>query len=148
MTPKADSVFLDTSVIISAVLSETGGARQLFRLGEIGVLQLVVGPNVLRESEEVVRRKAPASLEKLAFLLNVGKVETSVAPSGELVQQARLFVEYRPDAYVLAEALQSNAGWLVTHDKKHFFADGITFDLPLQIGTPGDLLQAFQARYS
>ena len=48
-------IFLDTSVIFAAVLSETGGARTLFRLGEVGLLQLIVGSNVLRECEEVVR---------------------------------------------------------------------------------------------
>ena len=54
MTPKNHRVFLDTSVIFAAVLSPTGGARKLFLLGEAGLLQLVVGPTVLNECQDVV----------------------------------------------------------------------------------------------
>ena len=56
MTPKNLRVFLDTSVVFAAVLSPTGGSRQLFLLGEVGSLTLIVGPTVLQECEQVVRR--------------------------------------------------------------------------------------------
>jgi hypothetical protein len=64
-------IFLDTSVIFAAVLSEIGRARKLFKLGEAGVLQHIVGSNVLRECEVVVRHKAPTTLPTLAYLLDV-----------------------------------------------------------------------------
>lgn len=54
---KPPKVFLDTSVIIAAVLSRTGGARELFYLGEAAILQPRVGENVLRECEAIVQRK-------------------------------------------------------------------------------------------
>ena len=44
-------IFLDTSVVFSAVYSPEGGARKLFLLGEIGALQLIIGPTVLQECE-------------------------------------------------------------------------------------------------
>ena len=77
-------IFLDTSVIFSAVLSEMGGARKLFRLGEAGMIQLVVGPNVLRECEEVIWHKVPASLPTLAYLLELGLVEIAPQPLRDL----------------------------------------------------------------
>jgi predicted nucleic acid-binding protein len=147
MTQKNLKVFLDTSVIFAAVLSKTGGARKMFHLGEAGTLHLVVGQAVLREADEVVRRKMPASLPLLAHLLSIGRVETSMPPTQEQLQQARAYVQYVPDAHVLAEALQANPDWFVTHDKEHFLNLECEVELPFRIGTPGDLLQAFKDRF-
>ena len=55
MTLKILSVFMDTSVIFSAVLSSSGGARKLFQLGESGLLKLYIGPNVPRELYQLIR---------------------------------------------------------------------------------------------
>lgn len=145
MTPKSLRVFLDTSVIFVAVLSGAGGAPKLFHLGEAGFLELVVGSNVLRECEDVVQRKAPHSLPRLAQLLAAGQVQTSPPPSQAHIQIARTCVIYAPDALVLAEALQAEVAWFVTHDKAHFLKQGNLPALPFQFGTPGDLIQALQA---
>lgn len=141
MTPKSLKVFLDTSVLFSAVLSSTGGARKLFLLGEAGLLNLMVGRHVLREADEVVRRKAPASLPLMAQLLELGGVKTIPAPTPKQVESARSLIAYRPDACVLAEAIRSGADWFVTHDKEHFLKTGSSIKLSFKIGTPGDLLQ-------
>ena len=65
-----ERVFLDTSALFAAVLSETGGARQLLKLGEAGVIALWVGPTVLAEIDAVLARKSPASKTRLALLLD------------------------------------------------------------------------------
>lgn len=148
MTPGKLKVFLDTSVLFSAVLSSTGGARKLFLLGEAGLLILVVGKHVLREADEVVRRKAPASLPLLAQLLELGGVETVPAPTHKQMESARSVITYRPDAYVLAEAIRSEADWFVTHDKEHFIKARTSIKLPFEIGTPGDLLQKLKDDFS
>lgn len=146
--PTSHRIFLDTSVVFAAVLSESGGARKLFRLGEAGVIQLVLGPNVLRECEEVVRRKALTSLPTLAYLLELGQVEIAANPPDELVEQAYEIVAYRPDAYVLAEAIFAEPDWLVTHDKEHFRKVREDSELAFQIGTPGDLIQALKEEFT
>ncbi len=120
MMSRSYRVFLDTSVIFAAVLSEKGGARKLFQLGEAGVIQLIIGPNVLRESEAVVRRKVPASLPSLAYLLELARVEVTSNPRDDQVEKAKSIVAYEPDAYVLAEAMSAEPDWFVTHDKQHF----------------------------
>lgn len=148
MTPKNLKVFLDTSVIFAAVLSNTGGARKLFQIGEARLLHLVVGPAVLREADEVVRRKIPASLPLLAQLLSSGWVETSPASTRKQLELARVFVQYPPDARVLAEAIQANPDWFVTHDKEHFLQMHSETDLSFRIGTPGDLLQSIRDDFS
>jgi predicted nucleic acid-binding protein len=141
MPPKNLKVFLDTSVLFSAVLSSTGGARKLFLLGEAGLLDLLVGRHVLREADEVVRRKVPASLPLLAQLLELGGVGTVLSPTQKQIESAQSVIAYRPDAYVLAEAIRSEADWFVTHDKEHFLKARVSIKLSFEIGTPGDLLQ-------
>ena len=144
MPPKNRKVFLDTSVVFAAVLSPTGGARKLFRLGEAGLLKLFMGPNVLRECDEVVRRRAPASLSTLAQLLEIGQVETTPAPTRKKIEFARSLVGYEPDADVLAEAISAEPDWFVTHDKEHFLKELKDPDLVFLIGTPGDLIQSLK----
>ena len=147
MTPKKPRIFLDTSVIFAAVLSPTGGARKLFLLGESGLMQLVVGPTVLRECQEVVQRKSPATLPTLAQLLASASLETSQAPTKKQIDTAEAYVQYVPDTRVLAEAILAKPDWFVTHDKEHFIKHRSKINLPFEIGTPGDVLQWFKDDY-
>ena len=135
-------VFLDTSVIFSAVYSETGGARKLFRLGEAGAIQLLVGPTVLQEAESVLRRKAPATLPKLAIFMELGGVAVVEKAAPVMLETARKLVSYEPDAFVLAEALGAGPDWFATHDQAHFLKPLGEIDLPFRPGTPGDVIQA------
>lgn len=144
MPRKNLKIFLDTCVLFSAVLSPSGGARKLFQLAEAGLLQLIVGPTVLREADEVVRRKASASLPVLAQLLSAGKVETCFTPTLKQILSAQALVKYIPDARVLAEAVRAEVDWFVTHDKEHFLKAKKEINLSFVIGTPGDLLQSFK----
>jgi predicted nucleic acid-binding protein len=141
MTQRKLRVFLDTSVLIAAVLSPGGGSRKLFKLSEAGMLRLMVGPNVLRECDDVVRQKNFLSSPELAQMLASSRVETSLAPTNRQIKTARSYVAYAPDAYVLAEAILAKPDWFVTHDKEHFLKQRSKITLPFEIGTPGDLLQ-------
>ena len=147
MTTKKPRLFLDTSVIFAAVLSPTGGARKLFLLGEAGLMQLVVGPTVLRECQEVIQRKSPATLPTLAQLLASASLETSQAPAQKQISVAQAYVQYAPDARVLAEAMLAKPDWFVTHDMEHFLHHRSKINLPFEIGTPGDVLQRFKDDY-
>lgn len=132
-------VFLDTSVIFAAILSPEGGARMVFRLGEIGYLQLMAGKQVLKECEAVVQRKAPQTLPELAVLLDVVNMTITPEASEENLERAKSLVIYPPDAWVLAEAMQANPDWFLSHDRQHLLRVPQEA-LPFRIGTPGDLL--------
>jgi predicted nucleic acid-binding protein len=147
MMPRNLKFFLDTSVIISAVLSSTGGSRQVFYLGEAGVLDLIVGPSVLREADEVVRRKIPGSLPLLAQLLFAAQVKTSRDSTPEQIENARACVEYPPDAFVLAEAMAAQPDWFITHDKEHFLKPRNDLHLSFKVGTPGELILSIKEGY-
>ena len=110
-------------------------------------MQLVVGPTVLRECQEVILRKSPASLPTLAQLLASASLETSEAPKQKQVDSAEVYVQYVPDARVLAEAMLAKPDWFVTHDKEHFLHHRSKINLSFKIGTPGDVLQRFKDNY-
>lgn len=145
---RSHRIFLDTCVIFAAVLSEMGGPQALFRLGEAGVLQLVVGSNVLRECDEVVRRKAPASLPALAYLLELGLVEIATRSTNEFIKQAKAMVAYEPDAVVLAEAMAVESDQFINHHKDHFLKANLGSSLSIRIGTPWDLIQPLEDEFT
>ncbi len=117
----------------------------VFRLGEIGYLQLMAGKRVLNECEAVIRRKAPHTLPELAILLDVVKLTVTPEASNENLERARLLVSYPPDALILAEAIQANPDWFLSHDHQHLLK--VPPDaLPFQLGTPGDLLNWLKSR--
>jgi predicted nucleic acid-binding protein len=140
MTPKSPEIFLDTSVIIAAVMSPTGGARLLFHLAHAGTIQLLVGTGVLHEAEEVMRRKAPELLGLLAQLLDEAGIEISKPPTLAQQKKAQSLLSYSPDVSVLAQAISAKPDWLISHDKAHFVGNPGLDELPFKIGTPGDVI--------
>ena len=129
-------------MVFAAVYSKDGGARMLFRLGEIGLVKIIIGPSVLREAEEVVRRKAPSSLPELAKLLAAADVLPGEKPKEKLLSKASKMIEYTADALILAEAWQAQPTWFVTLDRKHFLNNKALQGLPFLVGTPGDAIQS------
>ena len=142
-----EQVFLDTSALFAAVLSATGGARQLFKLGEAGVITLWVGPTVLAEMDAVLTRKSPGSKGALALLLDRAKVQIGPAPAPAMQTQAQAVVTYPPDADVVAEALAAQVDYLVSLDRQHLVDNPRNTALPFPIGTPGDCLAWLRARW-
>lgn len=133
-------VFLDTSVVFAAVLSPDGGARMVFRLGEVGYLQLMMGKVALKECELVIQRKVPQTLPELALLLDAARIVITPEASNENLERARALVSYSPDALILAEAMQANPDWFLSHDRQHLLKVSPEA-LPFRMGTPGDFLR-------
>ena len=134
-------IFLDTSALFSAVLSETGGARQLLKLGEAGIITLWVGPTVLAEMDAVVNRKSPDSKGILALLLDRAGVQIGTLPEPTDQARARAAVAYAPDAGVVAEA-----DYLVSLDHQHLVGNPKAQALPFPVGAPGDCLAWLRAQ--
>ena len=136
-TPK---IFLDTSVIIAAIFSSTGGARELFHLANNDSITLYVGDIVLKEADTVLLRKKPALRKILAKVLSSPNIKITEPPSEEAQKIASRLMDYAPDAQVLAEAIQANPDWFVSHDRQHFLDKPHLAELNFQIGSPGDAL--------
>jgi len=143
--PKA---FLDTSALFAGLWSDSGGARQILKLAEAGMVTLSVSPQVLSEIENNLRSKAPELLGKLAVLLErVGLVLTTTAPESRY--QAALTLTGHPgDGRVLADAWESGVDYFVTLDRQHFLDnDSLRVALPFPLGTPGDFLLWYRQNY-
>ena len=144
--PSSVRVFLDTSAVFSAVYSEAGGARRILKLGEAGLLDLRVGPSVLAEAEAVINRKAPTIAAHLVLLLDRSQVVVGREASSADLDAALAIVDYVPDAQILAEALASEAGYLVSLDRQHLLGNPRADLLPFPIGTAGDFLAWYRRR--
>jgi predicted nucleic acid-binding protein len=140
MKPKP-RLFLDTSALFSGIWSAEGGARMLLRLGEAGVVELLVSSQVLAEIDDVIRRKAPQQLATLAVLLD--RIQASIAPAAppELAARCRELITHPNDARILADAWHNQADYLVTLDRAHFLeVPDLAKQVAFPIGTPGDCL--------
>ena len=128
-----NSVFLDSSVLFTAVNSPAGGSSKLFTLKNIKLVSSVV---VLAEVERNVRKKLQSyHLER--FFLLVSKIDiTSQIPNDRLVTQAQKVIA-KKDALILAEAKQAKTHFLVTLDRKHFLIKSVAkFLKPQKVLTP------------
>lgn len=134
-------VFLDTNILIAAIFSATGGAREILRLGEIGAIQLFVSQDVLAELEENVLKKKPQHLAIIAIVLEHSGVEVVEPPAVETVQHCQHFLAYADDAVVLAAAIDAQVDYFVTLDRQHFLNNLlIPTTLPVLLGAPSDFL--------
>jgi predicted nucleic acid-binding protein len=141
-------VFLDTSALFAGLWSDSGGARQILKLAEAGLVTLAVSPQVLSEIENNLRRKAPDLLGKLAVLLDrVGLVLMGTAPETRY-EAALTLTDHPGDGRVLADAWESGVDFFVTLDRQHFLDNkGLRVALPFPLGTPGDFLLWYRQNY-
>lgn len=132
------TVFLDSSVLFSAVNSPTGGSAKLFITKEI---KLVTSKVVATEVERNVRKKlASYHLERMMLLMSQLTLLPQ-SPGVERIKRAKTVIVEK-DAVILAEAKQSKADIIATLDKKHFFTKTVMdFVKPQKILAPEMILK-------
>ena len=113
----------------------------LLKLGEAGVVELLVSSQVLEEIEDVIRRKAAQLLPTLALLLDRSQAKIEPTAPNEMAEHCRRLVSHSGDAHILSDAWHNQADFLVTLDRAHFFdLPALAGQVPFLIGTPGDCL--------
>lgn len=134
-------VFLDTSALFAGIWSAEGGGRLILTLGEIGAIDLLISPHILRELEGALRRKAPTALAPLALLLDRARVEIVESASTRAAGELGSMVGHPADTAILADALAAHPDYFVTLDREHFLDNLDLRDrLLFSMGTPGDFL--------
>jgi predicted nucleic acid-binding protein len=134
-------LFLDTSALFAGLWSESGGARQLLKLGELGLIGIQVSPRVLKEIEAVLRAKAPQTLGSLALLMDRARIRVAPPATRKILKRANALVRHPGDARVIADAWAAQVGFFATLDKQHFLENMVLRQsLPFPLGTPGDAL--------
>lgn len=131
------TVFVDSSVLFTAVNSPTGGSAKLFTIKH---LQLITSSFVLTEVERNIRKKLlDYHLERFFILVSQLIIIDIPIQHAILVKVEKAIVE--KDAFILAQAKLSKSVYLVTLDRKHFFnKETFAFIMPAKIVTPKELL--------
>ncbi len=119
-------LFLDASLIIAAIFSrnaEESPGYGLFKLGEAGLVHLYTSEDALRETQGVLTELLGADADRIKVLLaeNLAMANITVTPppSASTVSECYEMTQYRPDAKILAAAIERNCEVFVTYDKEH-----------------------------
>jgi putative PIN family toxin of toxin-antitoxin system len=136
-------VFLDTSVLISGVVSSTGASAAIRDLGETEALLIVLSRHVLLEADRVLAKKFPHLLERYHLFLKNMSPELTEEPSPQAVRAAEAVI-HPDDAAMLAAAKQAGVDYLVTLDVRHFTTPKARAFFPSSIVTPAEFLTAFR----
>ncbi|MGI4788758.1 MAG: hypothetical protein ACRYFS_07895 [Janthinobacterium lividum] len=119
-------VFWDSSGIITAVFSSKphSDARQILQLGNLGFVDMRYCRDVVRDVQFVVSKYRPELIPELALTLDQANFSgESAEPAKETIDVCFEMTSYRPDARVLACAVECDADIFVTTDKQHFLGN-------------------------
>jgi len=133
-------LFLDANVIYSASRSTNGASYTLCQLGEKFNLSLITSTLALVEAERNLAEKEKSTvIERFYQLLKTIKIVT--IESSRAKQYYKGLIEEK-DAPILYGALRSQADYLITLDKKHFFTEKLRKKkFPFIILTPGQFIK-------
>lgn len=138
-------IFLDTSVIIAALLSPEGGSAQIATFCEAKLLQGFVSSDVKKELTEVIQKKFPEAKSNIDKLLQIMHLKTVKKLKPALFKKALKWISHHNDAKILAAAVQSETDYLLTLDIRHFLKNpAVAQKSNLKICTPGNFLQIFR----
>ena len=130
-------IFVDSDVIISSLISETGAAYLLLNQPN---LNLFISNLSISEQKVVVKRLSLSftKWQKLTAKLNLVNVSENI----KIHKQAlKSYVLDPNDAHILAGGIKSKAKFLITYNLKHFKLDKIKSELGILVISPGNFLQ-------
>lgn len=116
---KALNVFLDSSVIIAAILSSTGGSFRLILESKLKKYFLLISPYILEECFRVLRLKYPEKPFLLSVMINSFPFRIVRDVSQREVERYIKIINPE-DAPILACAIKHKVDYFITLDKKDF----------------------------
>lgn len=138
-------IFLDTSVYISALLSDTGASDAILYAAEAGGFELCVSRWVYREAEDILvnKFKLPGLYQRFQLLMD------SIRPAMASVSKEEVKGVYKHcrdlnDTPMLAAALKSKSRYFITLDKKSFKQNIFPAPNHLKIVSPGEFMKVFR----
>jgi len=138
---KKPNIFLDSSVLIAGILSESGAAHALLLLGESEAILLTVSEMVIIESERSIALKSPRNISIFRNSIVTSNLEVVRDPSAKEVKANLYLISDPNDVPILLAAMKAKVDYLATHNRKHFLDDPKVTEISgLRIGTPGDVL--------
>lgn len=138
-------MFLDSNGLISAVITprESTPIYRLVMLGEQSVIDLRLSREVIADVERFIRRRDAALLPKVADIIAKGRMATTPEPNEDTIARCEELTGYRPDARILAAAIECDADILVSFDRAHLLGNPKIKppDVRVQVMTAKDCLE-------
>ncbi len=130
-------VFLDTNVIISALLSSKGASYKLIHDTKC---KKIISKAITEEINEVSRRE---NIDKKTAWALLKKTKTTplFLSKEKLLKVYSKYVFDEEDSHVVAGAYISKSDFLLTHNIRHYHAVRIKNNLGIKVMRPGDFLQ-------
>jgi predicted nucleic acid-binding protein len=142
-------LFLDSSVLVSGVISAEGASRVLLLLAETGHIKAIILEQVLAESERAIARKVPRALNDFRQAILASRVQIVRDPAADEVSENLELISHAADVPIVLAAMRAQVDYLVTLNRVHFIDDpGVAQKSGLRIGTPGDALHWVRERIS
>ena len=138
-------VFFDTSVLFSAIYSQTGGSYQICRLVKKGEIEGYTTETVIKELQNNILKFSQKTKKNLeSFIANHKFIVRSEITERETRPYLKIIVD--KDAHVLAGAILANANFLLSLDKKHVLTKRVKKHLlPIRIFSPKQFWQALKS---
>jgi len=130
-------VFLDTDVIISALLSKTGASYELIKNFKVAKM---VSKTVQKETNEVAKRLNLDQQKNKIIFKNINVAPLNLTKK-EVLEKYEKFVFDEKDSHVVAGADKTRVKFLLTHNFRHYQVDKIKAELGIIVLRPGNFLQ-------
>lgn len=138
---KKTRLFLDSSVLFSAVWSVTGGSAKIISWASERKIEAVVSKNVVAEVERNVGDKlSEAYWSRFENLLLFLEIDRTTTDNDEFEKAKEVIIS--KDAVILADAKRCKVDILVTLDKKDMLQPKVhKFMHPIRVMTPGQFIK-------
>ncbi len=141
----SQKVFLDTSVVITSLLSNRGPGSAIFDLARLGRITIIMTEIVVVEAYEAVKRKYPQKQADLATFLSEFQKSVKPSPTFTELQKFSGVISDPDDRHILAGATKYKVDTLITHDRHHFLTPAMQqANFGFTIETPGQFMKRYR----
>lgn len=135
-------IFLDSSVLIAAMLSPEGGSAKILMLCEADFFDGYISKEIINEVGQVLDRKLPEIKNIFQNLIKKTGLHIIKKLSRTELLKAKNWISDPKDVKVLAGAKKAKVDYLITLDIHDFILDKkVAIKSGLKILTPADFLQ-------
>ena len=143
------TLFFDASVLVAGAHSPDGGSGLLLAACKAGGFRAQTTFLILLEALHALSGFPRGSLRRFNRLLIEVNWELLTVPSGKTLQEYSRYIDPK-DVHVLAAAVEGEAQFLLTLDRRHILAASEAIkraNLPIAILRPGDFIRQYYPRH-
>jgi putative PIN family toxin of toxin-antitoxin system len=137
-------LFLDANVYFAGFVSNQGASSLILELARREKLQIYASRLVLHEADRNLRQKTDRkTVITFHRFLQKTRIHVISSPNEKISERCEAVIHPK-DAPVLAAAIEAQADFLITLDRKHLLtpeAISLSKEFRLKILTPGDFLR-------